>query len=355
MLEDYMRSYPQKGVYVDCYFLMGCDNEAHGCGYVDENGKRQMTAPLLATRRHYERLYNIIKAADPEYGWLRIHDWGPMMPIAAFCDENWSGEGLIGPIGNTPEKNYYRVVDLPYARIEFRNEQWGHFQNWLTELGVSAGTDPERRAEWFGKMISPPKDGKRGEWVIPRMADYDHVAGLALIHDMWNIGGNDAGISAQRLNKMMREMGWDEAVRFRGYWELGDRLIVDGGVPEQIVCSLFYRPAGKDADGKPTKPWLMLAAMNNSDEDATITLRPNLKMFGLESLANGVMRDMYAATGYVYDLPTVLNPGDPEPPYVVIDPEEKLFAMKSGAAQVSIPKRHFRALLLESSAAPRSE
>lgn len=348
-LEKFVKEYPQRGVYVDCYFLMGCDNKAHDCGYIDENGKRHMSAPLLATRRHYERMYNIIKAVDPKYGWIRIHDWGPIMPVAAFCDENWSGEGLIGPVGNTPEKNYYRVVDFPYARVEFRNEQWGHFQNWLTELGVYAGTDPKKREEWFGKMISPPKDGKHGEWILPRMADYDHVAGLALIHDMWQTGGNDAGIASLRLNKMMKDMGWDDAVRFRGYWDLADTLVVEGSVPEKVACSLYFRPAMKDDRGKPSKPWLMLVAMNNSDEDVTITLRPNLKEFGLERLANGRLRDMYVGTAFVYGLGNILNQGDPEPPYIEFPGVEATFGMENGAAKVTIPKRNFRALLLEQS------
>jgi len=347
MLEKFVKEYPQRAIYVDCYFMMSCDNEAHGCGYVDEKGVRRMWVPLLATRRHYERLWNIIKTADPEYGWVRLHDLTPIMPVAAFCNDIWSGEGLITPIGNTPEKNYYRVVDLPYARVEYMGEHWGQLQAWLTELGVYAGFDPEKREQWYGKMVEPPKDGKRGKWVLPRMKDYEHVAGLALIHDMWMFGGNDLGISSVRVRKMQREMGWDDSLQFTGYWELGDALEMDGYVPEKVVCSLYYKPRGKDADGNQTGPWLFLAAMNNSDKDVTVTLKPNLKKYGLEELANGRLRDMYRATGLIYDMKSILNKGDPEPPYHVLKAQEIVFPMKNGAAKVTIPKRNFRALLLE--------
>ena len=37
---------------------------------------------------------------------------------------------------------------------------------------------------------------------------------------------------------------WDDNVRFVGYWELGEALKVEGAVPEKVVCSLYYRPAG---------------------------------------------------------------------------------------------------------------
>ena len=346
-LEKFVAEYPQRAIYIDCYFIMACDNEAHGCGYVDENGLRQKTAPILATRRHFERMYNIIKAADPVYGWVRIHDWGPIMAVAAFADENWSGEGLITPIGNTPEKNYYRVVDLPYARFEFRSEHLGHFQNWLTELGVYAGLDPDKREQWYGKMIEPPANGKRGKWIIPRMADYEHVAGLAMIHDMWQFGGNDSGISVRLLTKMMRDMQWDDTIEFMGYWDLGDSIEMIGGVPEKIVCSVYYKPAGTDAEGKATQPWLMLVPMNNTDEEVTVTLRPNLTKFGMSDLENGQLRDMYKAVSYIHDWKTKLNERDVEPPYIVIEGKREVYPMQNGSVTLTIPKRNFKALLLE--------
>jgi len=346
-LERFVKEYPQKAIYVDCYFMMECANEAHGCGYVDEHGVRRMISPLLATRRHYERLRNIIMAADPQYGWVRIHDWGLIMPVAAFADDNWSGENLITPIGNTEEKNYYRVFDLAYARLEYRSEQWGHMQAWLTELGVWAARDPDRRELWYGKMVEPPKDGKRGKWIVPRMADYEHVAGLALIHDMWMFGGNDAGISREIVRKMKRRLSWDDSIQFTGYWDLGETLEMDGAVPEKVVCSVYFKPAGTGADGKATKPWLMLVPMNNTDQDVTVTLRPNLSKFGLTHLADGQLRDAYRATDFIYEGGKKLNERDVEVPYVVFESQRQVYVLDGGSATLKLPKWNFKALLLE--------
>jgi len=44
-----------------------------------------------------------------------MHDWGPSLAIAAFCDENWSAK-VHRPICGSPGKNYHQVVDLPMAR-----------------------------------------------------------------------------------------------------------------------------------------------------------------------------------------------------------------------------------------------
>jgi len=353
LLNNYMKNYPQRGIYFDCVPpAFPCSNEAHGCGYVDENGIRRPVSQIINIRRHFERIYNVIKSHDPVYGWVRMHDWCPNVALASFFDDNWFGEGLISPLIASPEKNYCRVVDLPYARVVFGNEKWGHYTSWLTEMACVAGNDPEKRAEWYGKMVEPPKDGKRGKWTLPRWTDYEHVAGLGIIHDMWAVGGNDLQLPWMKLLEMERRMGWDDNVRFVGYWELGDLLQVEGGVKEKIVCSLYYRPAVEEAAGTRSKPWLMLAPMNNTDEDITLTLKPNLEKFGLDELADGQLRDAYRGMDYTFDGEKMqtgwrANAGDPEAPYMEIKGEKVVFPMENGAAQVSVGRRNFRALILE--------
>jgi hypothetical protein len=382
-LERFVREYPQRGVYFDCQNAPGCDNAMHGCGYVDEQGERRPTQPLLALRRHYERVYNIIMAADPKYGFIRFHDWGPNMGLyAPFFTDNWIGEGMIGPIGATPEKNYYRVVNLPQARVQFGKEQWGHLTSWLTELACSAGNDKEKRAGWYGRMLTPPKDGKPGTWDLPRWKDYEHVAGLGLTHDMWQIGGNDLQLPWYWITQLRRLMAWDDKVRFLGYWELGNALTVEGGIPEQVVCSVYYRPPGsgksaapdvreetkfspagvwgrftldpavKDAlyaRGNSKAGWLILTPMNNTDADVTLTLKPNLRQLGFSRLANGQAVDLFRAYTFVWDGPPgwFPNAGDPEPPHMTIPAAPYAAPVRDGAVTVTVPRRSFRMLLLE--------
>ena len=248
LLDKYVKKYPQEGIYFDCMGNTSCGNEAHGCGYVDDNGVRQPEDPLLAYRRYYERVYNVIKARNPKYGWVRHHDWGVTMATAAFCDDNWLGEGACGSISSDPKHNYYDLVSLPGMRLLYGKEQWGHLTSWLTEMAVYAG-DRETNAEVYGKMISPPKDGHHGKWILPKWKDYEHVAGLAIIHDIGQVGGNDLQAPIWTVYEIERLMGWDDYVQFTGYWETGDRLKVIGGVPEKIVCSLYHRPASAPSAG----------------------------------------------------------------------------------------------------------
>jgi len=248
---------------------------------------------------------------------------------------------------------------------------------------VSAGEDKEKRAAWYGKMVTPPKDGKHGEWTLPHWKDYEHVAGLGLAHDMWQVGGNDLQLPSAVLDEIERRMLWDDKVKFIGYWELGDALRVEGGVPERIVCSVFCRPAHSVAPhrldfgdeeidkmmpfgqfhvaenvksflraaGKNKRGWLILAPFNNSDDDVTITLRPNLAKLGFAQQENGQWRDVYRMFDGAWQAPPgwLPNVGDPEPPYIAIKGQDAMFPMKDGVATIPIPKRNFRMLLLQPS------
>ncbi len=340
------------------------------------NGVRQCTGTLLATRRHYERMYNIIKASDPVYGWVWYDGWAPLPPPwGAFADDNLIGEGYIGPLCGAPQHNYYNIVNLPTARVNFLNAPWGHLNSWLTEMACTAGDDREQRAGWYGKMLSPPKDGKPGQWILPRWKDYEHVAGLGLLHDMWSIGGNNLQLAWLWGNEIKRMMHWDDNVRFVGYWELGDQLQVDGAVPEKIACSVYYRPAGLAPFAAPVgdarkasyvnftvaddvktslakagdnpKGWLILAPMNNTDADVVLTLKPNLAALGFPSLANGQASDLFRACDFRWGPPGWLaNNGDPESPNITVPGKPETFAVLNGAVKVTVPERSFRMLLL---------
>ncbi|MCL5674446.1 MAG: DUF6067 family protein [Candidatus Omnitrophica bacterium] len=378
MLNRFVKKYPLRGLYFDCTAMPLDANEAHGCGYIDKHGVRQPTGTLLATRRHYERIYNVIKTAHPKYGWIR-DDYGMGGPIDPFFDEIWMGEGLISAIGSFPEKNYYHVVNIPKARYWFNKERTGYFTAWLTELACLAGTDREKRAEWYGKMIVPPKNGKHGVWILPRWKDYEHVAGLGIIHDAWIIGGNDLELPWMWLNEIYRMMEWDNSVRFLGYWENGNVLKMKGGIPEKIVCSLYWRPTGLPKPKVPVIPqniravdfenfsvtgatkkylldagtspngWIMLAPMNNTDHDVTVTISLNTRKLGFKGMENGRLVDVFRSFGFTwYGAPGwYANNGDPEPPVITVPGKPVSFPLVNGTVTVTIPKRSFRAMLLE--------
>ena len=67
----------------------------------------------------------------------------------------------------------------------------------------------------------------------------------------------------------------------------------------------------------------------------------------LTDLKDGQLRDMYRAVDLVHDWKTLLNKRDVEPPYIVIKARREVYPMKNGSATIRIPKRNFKALLLE--------
>jgi hypothetical protein len=153
---------------------------------------------------------------------------------------------------------------------------------------------------------------------------------------------------------------------------------VDGAIPEKIACSVYYRPAGlapfaapvvtgearrtsplnitvsDDAKaflakaGDSSKGWLILAPMNNTDADVTLTLKPNLAALGFASLANGHANDIFRTFGFRWQGPpgSIANIGDPEPPNITVQGKPGNFAVENGTVRVTVPKRSFRMLLL---------
>ena len=100
--------------------------------------------------------------------------------------------------------------------------------------------------------------------------------------------------------------------------------------------------------GDNLKGWLILAPMNNTDEDVVLTLKPNLAALGFASLANGQASDIFHACDFRWQGPPgwLANSGDPEPPNITIPGKPETFAVLNGAVKVTVPKRSFRMLLL---------
>ena len=95
--------------------------------------------------------------------------------------------------------------------------------------------------------------------------------------------------------------------------------------------------------GENKRGWLILTPMNNTDEDVTVALYPNLKKLGFGSLRDGKLRDIYRAFDWTWHWPTGEKANAPFRAKGV----DESFPLTSGVAQVTVPKRNFRMLLLE--------
>ena len=69
-----------------------CRNEAHGCGWKDENGKLHGNYPILAARQLMRRIADTVHRHRPN-AILDVHMSASLsLPTLAFCDSYWNGE-----------------------------------------------------------------------------------------------------------------------------------------------------------------------------------------------------------------------------------------------------------------------
>ena len=115
-----MDKYDLDGIYTDgTYVPWECANESHGCGYRDEEGKLHMTWPILATRRHVEKLY---RAVHERGGVIDTHQSSCcLMPTLAFCDSYFDGENIQSNIREGMED----FLSMETFRCEFMGRNLG--------------------------------------------------------------------------------------------------------------------------------------------------------------------------------------------------------------------------------------
>ncbi len=84
----------------------GCDNPLHGCGYIDQNGKRQVTFPVRSVREFLKKLYLFTRERGCT---INVHAFGSFnLAAMSFCDSMWEGETfqqklLHGELHEMPE------------------------------------------------------------------------------------------------------------------------------------------------------------------------------------------------------------------------------------------------------------
>jgi hypothetical protein len=88
-----LSEYDFDGFYYDGTDLAtACSNTAHGCGYLDEQGKLHPSWPLLATRAFAKRMYAVCKLHRADT-LIDCHTSNCVYPMrAAWVDQLWNGE-----------------------------------------------------------------------------------------------------------------------------------------------------------------------------------------------------------------------------------------------------------------------
>ncbi|MBE5732229.1 MAG: hypothetical protein E7353_04245 [Clostridiales bacterium] len=229
-LEKMFDEYAFDGIYLDSTVYPNFCLE-HSCGYVDANGVRRTTHPVLGVRRFMEGLYNLL---HPRGKIISAHISNYIAPSAmSFCDYVWDGEAIqiylkdngIDVIPQEYMKAEYvpRAIGVPYEYLVYT------FPNWSYEEGLSL-------CLIYGMLPKPNDIG------LP----------LEITHKLWDI--YDAFPIANST--------------FIPYWK-NDRITYKS---EDIKCSLYEY---KDSHG--VRKWLVIIA-NPTSNTATATMKMSATM-----------------------------------------------------------------------------
>jgi len=356
LLADTVKHYPITGLYCDGGGVWDCMSPYHGgpggCGYVDEKGKRHTEWQLLSARKYYRRLANIMKEADPTAFFLVHNSGAPIMAAYSSFDAFYEGEQFAFHIGNTGAYNYYDWIGLDLYRAEYCGKNFGVPVIMLPEFGVWNKNHP------LGTIWMD---------VLGHVPDSEHLEGLAFVTDSAMSNGNAFMLPLARMQMVEDEFGWDESVKFIGYWENSDYVQLETANPEKVVASIYIKPPGENyktsspehglypgLESRPPK--LLVFIFNNTDKDENVVVKLNLKKLGMEEYADGVLRDAYRCQDWKKKL--VKPPRGDFKKYKQVEFDGKDYwlhikgvfekwQVKNGAAKVKVRKRSFACLFLE--------
>lgn len=210
-----------------------------------------------------------------------------------------TGEHLTTNPALNRDLSYYNVLDYDQLRAEYLWTNLGVPVVFLPEISRGVGGDKAKEERILGSEGLPAAE---------------HLAGMLWVHDVipWNAYLNPKPI--QWAGKAKQAFGWDDQTRFVGYWET-EKLVKLEPVNERVKCSVFQRPGRA-----------LFVVMNNSDEAAQVTLRPDWQALGVA--APVALTDLYARQ----------KPAD-EP-----QTDAAPLAVQNGAVTVTIKPRSFAAL-----------
>ena len=207
-----------------------CQNEAHGCGYRDENGNLHSTWPIFAVRDTLKRMYRLVKEKKPD-GWVVNHaSFNLLVPTLSFSDIVYTGE-----------HEDYDYENLLTARLRFCSKPWGLY---VTTLGSSE------------HVYSP----------LHTMTSLLH--GTSIWGSGGLIGRNDFARKEMAIRNAYKNFNTTTAV-WVPYYQ-GENIFYTVTDPK-IKVSLYYHPGQN----------ILLLVANYNPEEKEADIHLNLSKFGL--------------------------------------------------------------------------
>jgi hypothetical protein len=100
-----------------------CQNQKHGCGYLDHQGELRPTYPIFAAREIIRRACTLFRARKPD-SIIDVHMSANLtIPTLAFADSYWDGEQFESL--KYGDRAPLEVLPLDKFRAEFMGKQWG--------------------------------------------------------------------------------------------------------------------------------------------------------------------------------------------------------------------------------------
>lgn len=132
-----MDEYHIDGVYLDGTAIpFPCANTAHGCGWVDQNGKLRASYPLSGIRRVMRELYRVVERRG---GMVNVHFGCPNFLALPYVDLCWYGEAMQmdyikGGVADMPLDHFRaayagRNMGVPSEFIAYQNRPVWNFEN----------------------------------------------------------------------------------------------------------------------------------------------------------------------------------------------------------------------------------
>lgn len=117
------------GIYLDsCNIPWDCQNESHGCGYRDVDGRLHATFPVHKHHRFFMELYEQLHEKMGKV--IQLHPYNCIMPSTlGFCDSYWCAEAMAFQLlyGTSNADD----IDMDFFRIEACGRNLGVFSEFL--------------------------------------------------------------------------------------------------------------------------------------------------------------------------------------------------------------------------------
>ena len=312
-----------RGMYLDVTSASACGNIAHGCGTRAPDGTLVKRYGILGMRHFQKRLYCLLQKHWPHMMIINHESGAWHMSQVAFCHILVDGESTYHmPPLTLAKTNYYDLLKLDDWRSEYMGINFGPVPVFLPQ--------PARRVHG-DKTLWSHVIGQTG---IPAS---QHVAGMLLVHDIipWPAYMNPEPFV--RLRKMKDAFGWDDQLRFTGYWTKHTLVKLTSDV-QPVVASVYRRP------GK-----ALVVVMNDSDKPAKVRLALDPAKLGVKSVTKLV--DAYAAPSFEYknsDIEAYLAGKGPNVFKMYKSPGRAVTIPVAGnVAAFTVKKRNFRALVAQ--------